>query len=130
MFYQHQLRFGLILALSVVLSQASPLVAEESVRFYPIWKNMNIKQKQQFISGYIYGSDDAKRIIDIAIKFIRDNPEQAVSGLERIKEVYDLTGMDNRKLAAQIDEYYSDPEHAGEALSMAVSSARNQSLSR
>lgn len=125
MFIKTPLRLVLVLIVyfSLFVSQGTAQT-EESAKFYPTWRNLNYQQKQQFLSGYLYGVGDARKIIDIVIGYLRDNPGEALSGLERIKKVYNTRGLDPTELVDAIDDFYEDPEHHDASLSLALSSAK------
>lgn len=99
--------------------------AEDSSSFYPTWKLLGSKEKEQFVAGYIQGWKDAAQVTDIAISFVQDNPGKAVEGLEQVKGLYDVRDIRPGLLAGAIDDFYSRPENQGAALSLAVSAAKS-----
>jgi hypothetical protein len=119
----------LLVLVSVALLQLSlsstPLFAEsESEAFLPTWRLLG-EEKQVFISGYMAGLRDAGKIIDIAIQYVKNNPEEAVTSLERIKQLYAVgEEVKPAQLAHAIDTFYSDPDNSKASLSKAVMSAR------
>jgi hypothetical protein len=94
--------------------------------FLPTWKLLSTEQKQQFIAGYIQGWRDAARVTDIAIGYVRTNPEKALDGLEGVKQLYDLSGVKPTQLAQEVDAFYADPENGGAPLSLAITSAKRR----
>ena len=94
--------------------------------FLPVWKLLTHEQKVQFVAGYLHGWQDAARVIDIAIAYIRENQKSAVEDLEKVKTVYDLSTLRSESLVQGIDEYYADPGHSGSPLSAAVTAAKNR----
>ncbi len=91
----------------------------------PIWKIMNNQEKQQFIAGYIQGWRDAQKVTEIAQDYIRQNPNDAVEGLEKVKGLYDLSGLKPEMLVKGIEDFYLQPEHSRASLSRAISAAKN-----
>lgn len=92
--------------------------------FLPIWKLLTYDQKVQFVSGYIQGWKDAARVTDVAISFVRENPNNAVDGLEKLKGLYDLSDLKPNMVVDHIDSFYSDPDNSEAALSLAISASR------
>lgn len=110
----------------VCLTATSGISEGNGPSFLPTWKLLTTDQKQQFIAGYIQGWKDAARVTDIAIGYVRTNPERAIEGLEGIRQLYDLSGVKPIQLAHEIDAFYSDPENNGAALSKAITAARRR----
>ena len=92
--------------------------------FLPTWQLLNTEQKQQFVSGYLYGWREAARIADIVIGFVRENPDQAIRGLEKLRSVY--TSSDDRPIAMVrgIDAFFADPKNAQADFAVALNAAR------
>jgi len=113
-----------------VLIESQPDVREDTgqdsrpTSFLPVWKLMSRTEKQQFIAGYIWGWKDAAKVIEIAISYIKDNPREAVEGLERIKALYSRPELKPGPLVEAIDRFYADPANHGAALSRAISAVR------
>lgn len=93
--------------------------------FLPSWKLMNAQEKQHFIAGYVQGWRDAQQVTDITISYVKKNPANAVSGLEKMRSLYDLSGAKPELLARAIDVFYMDPANGNASLSSAVTAARN-----
>jgi hypothetical protein len=103
----------------------SKLVNESS--FLPTWKLFRTNEsKQQFVAGYISGFRDAARVTDAAIEYARDNPNNAVSGLEKVKGIYEMEGLTAESLVAKLDEFFSEPDGKNATLSQAMVAARNR----
>lgn len=94
---------------------------DDSTPFAPTWKLLNSEQKQQFMAGYLKGWRDSAQITDIAIEYVEKNPAEAVSGLRRLKGIYDLSGVTPEVLSQGVDRYFADPENQSSGLSKAVS---------
>ena len=99
--------------------------AEDTSSFYPTWKLLGSREKEQFVAGYIQGWKDAAQVTDIAISYVRDNPGKAIEGLEQVKGLYDVRDLRPGMLAGAIDNFYAKPENQGAALSLAVSAAKS-----
>lgn len=141
--FSSALPLGSVIALSLCMMLAWPCHAESaggetarvqdeqtefqrsSVSFLPTWRHMTPESKRQFIAGYVRGWTDASGVTDIAIAYLRDKPAEALSGLERLKHIYDLSDVDPAKLVPVIDRFYKDPQNSQAALSLAVSAARD-----
>ena len=97
-----------------------------SQSFMPIWKLLNQQEKQQFVAGYLQGWRDAALVTDVAIRYVGDNPGEAVAGLERIRSLYDSSTLKPALVAKHIDEFYQHPENHSAAFSAAISAAKHQ----
>ena len=102
------------------------LIYADSSGFVSTWRLLKHEQKDQFVAGYLHGWQDAAKVTDIAIQFVEENPEKAVEGLVKIKQLYKIKGVKAAELVKEIDDFYSDPANAGAPLSMAVTAARNR----
>lgn len=103
----------------LVLTQI--LFAQESGSgFLATWKLLNPQEKQQFISGYLYGWKDAERVTDVALGYIRENPKKAVESLERVKQLYDLSDLKSVAIVDRLDEFFIRPENSNASLSSAL----------
>ncbi|MBX7138337.1 MAG: hypothetical protein K1X83_10160 [Oligoflexia bacterium] len=124
---QWQIRLiGPILALALAASvAAADSRTDTEPSFLPTWKLLNTQEKQQFIAGYLKGWQDAEKVTSIAIEYVRDNPDKAVDGLEKIKSVYNLSGLNPDLLIRSLDAFYSEPENNSASLSKAVSAVKN-----
>lgn len=103
-------------------------VAESSnapeASFLPTWKLLRADAKQQFISGYLFGWRDAKKVTDVAIDYVKENPANAVSGLERVRGIYDMEGLTPESVVRELDNYFSGSEGKDATLSQAVTAVR------
>jgi len=79
----------------------------------------------QFVAGYVQGWKDASKVTDIAIGFVRDNPNEAVSGLEKLKSLYDLSDVSPSLITTQLDGFFARTENQSASLSLAISTARS-----
>jgi len=117
--------FGVTIA-SPVRAESAPPDAPSQHGFLATWKLLAPQQRIDFMAGYLQGWHDASRVIDIAIDFVRDNPNQAVTSLERLRALYDLSNLKPDQMVREIDRFYNEPENRDATLSLAVSNARNQ----
>ena len=123
----------LVFFTALVLCSATVLHAEESSSgkqsvgqaIYPVWKLLTREQKMQFVAGYVQGWKDASKVTDIAIGFVRDNPNEAVSGLEKLKSLYDLSDVSPSLITTQLDGFFARTENQSASLSLAISTARS-----
>lgn len=109
---------------STILRAESKLGSEAS--FLPTWKLLRNEGKQQFVAGYLFGWRDAKRVTDIAIEYVKENPGDAVSGLERIRGLYDMEGLTAESVVRELDEYFSKSEGKDATLSQAITAVRTR----
>ncbi len=117
------LSFCCLLALPPALSAAD----EEGLRpapFLPSWRLLSNEGKQQFISGYLQGWKDAVRILEVAIMYLKENPDRGVQALENIKQIYEIRELPPDELVKQIEMFYADPAHRDAPLSRAVTAAK------
>ena len=99
---------------------------DNSTSFLPVWRLLSQEQKQQFVSGYLHGWQDAAIVIGIAISYVRENPGNAVEGLKKIQAIYNLSSLKPDTTTQAIDEFYSNPANSRAPLSMAITAARNK----
>ena len=100
-------------------------VASEA-SFLPTWKLLSNQGKQQFVAGYIFGWRDAARVTDAAIEYAREHPSNAVSGLERIREIYNLEGLTAEGMVRELDVFFNQAEGREATLSQAITAARRR----
>jgi hypothetical protein len=101
----------------------SKLAPEAS--FLPTWKLLNNEAKQQFVSGYLFGWRDAGRVTDAAIEYARQHPNDAVNGLEKIRTLYDTSGLSAERVVGELDSFFaSDGKDA--TLSQAITAVRRR----
>jgi hypothetical protein len=116
------------LAFCGVLAWATPQLGlaqgASSDSFIASWRLLNQEQKQYFISGYLRGLSDAAKVTDVAIEFIRQNPQTAIQSLTELKKVYDLSYLSPAQVAREVDKYYADPANKEKSLSQAVTASR------
>jgi hypothetical protein len=93
--------------------------------FLPTWKLLNSQQKLDFVAGYIQGWRDAGQVLDIGIGFVRDNPAQALTSLERIKMVYDLSELKPDLVVREVDRFYADAANQEAGISLAITAAKS-----
>jgi hypothetical protein len=103
--------------------------AEEQAEppFQPVWDLLNRQEKQQFISGYLFGMRDAATMTGVLDDFVRDNPNSARESVQRIKGIYeDMASGKPDALTREIDAFYKNPRNRQAPLSRAITAARNQ----
>lgn len=113
-----------LLISSLLLASTSAAQTREQLPFLPTWKLLTRDQKRDFVAGYVQGWRDAAQVTDIAIGYVRENPKQAVEGLEKIRRLYDLSNLRSDGLVDGVDGFYSDPKNASATLSAAVTAVR------
>jgi hypothetical protein len=122
------------LAVSVVISceiaAIGPAVAESKVAseasFLPTWKLLTNQGKQQFVAGYLFGWRDAGRVTDAAIEYAREHPSQAVGGLEKIRDIYDMEGLTAEGMVRELDVFFAESSGKDATLSQAITAARRR----
>jgi hypothetical protein len=111
-----------------LLAHAKPGSAESSdtpeASFSPTWKLLRNDAKQQFISGYLFGWRDAKKVTDIAIEYVKENPGNAVTGLERVRGIYDMEGLTAESVVRELDKFFTEWDGKDATLSQAVTAVR------
>lgn len=116
-----------VLALFVNLPSAVWATGPAEERpFLPTWKLLNSEQKQQFIAGYLFGWNDAAQITAIVAGFVRENPEEAQRGLEKLQSLYAVGDLRPQAIAREVDTFYNDPTNSSAGLSRAVSYAKER----
>ncbi len=126
--------FGVKSALSVGLLwhllffvpvQAESKVAQEAT-FLPTWKLLTNQGKQQFVAGYLFGWRDAGRVTDAAIEYAREHPNNAVSGLEKVREIYNMEGLTAEGMVRELDSFFAESAGREATLSQAITAARRR----
>lgn len=112
-----------VMALSSSVARAESSEAPEA-SFSPTWKLLRNEAKQQFISGYLFGWRDAKKVTDIAIEYVKENPANAVNGLEKVRGIYDMEGLAAESMVRELDKFFSESEGKDATLSQAVTAVR------
>lgn len=88
--------------------------------FLPTWKLLKGSEKTQFIAGYLYGWRDAARVTDAAIEFVKENPTEAVEGLEKIRSLYAGSETTPDVVAREIDAFFSKSENSEATFAQAI----------
>lgn len=111
-----------------LLTCAQPVSSESSeapeASFSPTWKLLRNEAKQQFISGYLFGWRDAKKVTEIAIEYVKENPGNAVNGLERVRGIYDMEGLTADSVVRELDKFFAESDGKDATLSQAVTAVR------
>jgi hypothetical protein len=118
----------LIVTVSVSLLTALPVRAEipAAPPFAQTWKLMSSIEKQQFVAGYLFGLRDAARMQDVTLNYIRENPAQAVPGIEKIRDLLAAEGVKPDTMVRLVDEYFGDAKNRNATITMAMSLARSR----
>ncbi len=119
----------MIKLLATILFICTPLVtlaAPPIDNFSVTWKHLSDEQRNQIITGYLFGWRDAAKITDIAIDYVKQNPAKAVEGLEKLKSLYDFSGLQPDLIVSRINKFYDLPDNQGRPLSLALSSVKNE----
>ncbi len=111
---------------SVFVPPTSAWAEDEKSGFIATWKLLNPQEKQQFMAGYLYGWRDAAKVTDIAIGYVKENPNKAVEGLESVRSLYDVSRFSSSSIAQKIDEFFQDADNREASLAAAVSYARSR----
>ena len=107
----------------VSFSKADTVNEYSSPSFLPTWKLLKPEQKSQFIAGYLYALKDSERMLEIAQAYTEKNPQQAVTAIKKLKELYSFYNLKPDVVVRRVDSFFSEPENRSASLSMAVSSA-------
>ena len=115
----------MMLSLGLLFGPPSHCRAEdEKASFLPTWKLLNPQEKQQFMAGYLYGWRDAAKVTDIAITYVKENPQKAVEGLESIRALYDVSRFSSSSIAHEVDSFFQDSDNRDASLTAAISYAK------
>ncbi|MCB0331467.1 MAG: hypothetical protein KDD70_17470 [Bdellovibrionales bacterium] len=113
-----------LLAIGYLGFSGSLVHADTNVSFYPTWKILKPTERKLFVSGYLQGWRDSRRVIEIVKMHIEENPDKAVASLEKIRKLYGTADLPVDGLIEQLTKFYSDPENQDAPLSVAVSASR------
>lgn len=98
-------------------------MAEPPKSFYPTWKLLRPEERKMFLSGYLHGWQDARKVTDIVLSHTAENPGTAVSSLEKVREIFGIANEPVETLLDRINSFYEDSENQDAPLSVAVSAA-------
>jgi len=113
-------------SLALVRGGSAESNAGPEASFAPTWKLLRAEAKQQFVSGYLFGWRDAAKVTDLAIDYVKQNPAGAVSGLERVREIYDMEGLTSESVVRELDKFFSESEGKDATLSQAITAAKTR----
>lgn len=117
---------ALALALPVLFAPLSGRAEDDKSSFLPTWKLLNPQEKQQFMAGYLYGWRDAAKVTEIAINYIKENPQKAIEGLESIRALYDVSHFNSSAIAHEVDSFFQDSDNRDASLTAAISYAKSK----
>lgn len=95
--------------------------------FLPTWKLLSKQQKKDFLAGYLHAWSDAGHVLDIAIGYVEQNPENAAAALEQLKGLYNFEGISPEAAEREVDQFFTQADNSTAPLSRAVSSMRKSS---
>lgn len=98
--------------------------ADSNASFYPIWNLLKPEERKMFVSGYLHGWRDSKRVTEILLTHVADKPDSAVSSLEKVRDIYKVSEVPVEQLLSRLTEFYMDPANHNASLSVAISSSR------
>jgi hypothetical protein len=81
---------------------------------------MKNDERRYFVAGYIYGWKDAGKVMEIAQDYVRENPGNAVTGLEKIRSVYDLSSVRVDDAIRDLNAFFADPSNRDATFSQAI----------
>ena len=108
----------------LVLNQNPAASAQTNTSFYPTWKLLKPSERKLFVSGYLHGWRDSRRVTEILKAHVEKNPDSAVASLEKIRELYSTADVPIEELVERLTVFYTDPENHDAPLSVAVSASR------
>lgn len=100
--------------------------AEHSTAFRPMWRLLSAHDKKQFISGYLYALDGAEDVTEIVLEYVREHPDEALTGLEKIQNIYRASGLSADRVVAELDSLFEQAEGKEVSLSQAFAIARQR----
>ncbi len=118
---------SLVLAAFLVATSlcACPVSASDE-EFGPTWKLLKPEEKRQFLAGYIYGWQDAARVTDATIEFAENNPQEVISGLKRVRQLYSFGDQEASALTNLVDTFFAKVENRRATLAQAITAAKAQ----
>jgi hypothetical protein len=128
----HSIKRFCWLSLCLCMVSAPHLVAwgesktETEASFAPTWRLLKGDSKQQFVAGYLFAWRDAARVTDAAIEYAREHPQNAVTGLERIRGIYDMEGLTAESMARELDKFFTESDGREATLSQAMTAVRSR----
>jgi hypothetical protein len=115
---------AIVLGSLLILNTQEGRADDDKTAFLPTWKLLNPQEKQQFMAGYLYGWRDASKVTDIALNYVKENPDKAVEGLESIRALYDVSKLNSGGVVREIDGFFQDSDNHDATLMAAISYAK------
>jgi hypothetical protein len=112
------------LTFNISFTSQNALADDDKTSFLPTWKLLNPQEKQQFMAGYLFGWRDAAKVTEIAIGYVRENPQKALEGLESIRSLYDVSKVNSSAMAHEVDTFFQDSDNRDASLMAAISYAK------
>lgn len=100
--------------------------AEHASAFRPMWRLLSAHDKKQFISGYLYALDGAEDVTQIVLEYVKEHPDEALTGLEKIQNIYRAGGLSADRVVAELDSVFEQAEGKDVSLSQAFAIARQR----
>jgi hypothetical protein len=111
--------------LGIGISPLCGRAEEPPASFLPSWRLLSPSQKQDFVAGYMLGWSDAAKVTDVVIGYVKDHPHESISGLQRIKQIYDFGGISPAEAVSGLDRFYARPENREAPFSQAISAMKS-----
>lgn len=118
------------ISLAAVAAALSVTDAVADEPFLPTWKLLKGSERSQFIAGYLYGWRDAARVTDAAIEFVKENPTEAIDGLQKIRSLYAGTDSTPDVVASALDSFFSKSENSDATLAQAITVVTKRTLKK
>ena len=99
--------------------------AEDSA-FRPTWRLLSVEGKKQFIAGYLYALEGAEDVTQIVLEYVEKHPEEARSGLEKIKSIYHAKGLSPDRVVHELNVFFDESAGKNATLNQAFAVVRSR----
>lgn len=98
----------LSVSMSVTAAQAEP--SSTNIAFRATWRLLSAHDKKLFMSGYLHALEGGQDVTQIVLEYVRQHPDEAVTGLEKIKNLYRVKGLSAERIVSELDAVFEAPE--------------------
>lgn len=98
----------------------------QSSAFRPMWRLLSVDGKKQFIAGYLYALEGAEDVTQIVLEYVDKHPEEARSGLEKIKSIYHAKGLSPDRVVEELNVFFDESAGKDATLTQAFAVVRSR----
>lgn len=108
--YTLNLLYILALSISLTVTAANGESSPTNTAFRATWRLLSAHDKKLFMSGYLHALEGGQDVTQIVLEYVRQHPDEAVTGLEKIKNLYRVKGLSAERIVSELDAVFEAPE--------------------